>query len=183
MKVKSGQNSIPIYQLSNLPEYTVSSVTPTVRITAVSPTGEINVDTKGAGDGHTSTTVPAFTATEATVYFKCARSGDGSTCSPYRHNYTRPSVTITLAGIGNASQAELNFGSGKYIYDGTTQTTGYVWTANGTCSRNIGYYRSNFGSTDDKTAAGTLNCTTLTLTDASGYIYTVTVSITIHNPY
>lgn len=165
---------------SGAPTFTVSSVAPTVRITAVSPTGNINVDTTGAGSGHTSTTVPAFTATEATVYFSCTENS--TICSTY-HNYSRPSVTITLEGIGSASKAELNFGSGVHIYNGTTQTTGYIWTANGTCVRNIGYYASRSSATDQKTPAGDLSCTTLVLTDASGNTYSVTVRITIHNPY
>lgn len=164
-------------------KFTVSSVAASAAITAISPTGTFDVDTSGSGSGHSSATVPAWSATSATVYFKCSRSGSGSTCDPYRHNYSRPSVTITLSGIGNASKAELNFGSGVHIYNGTTQTTGYSWTANGTCARNIGYYRSRTAANDDKTAAGTLTCGTLVLTyDGNTYQFTIP-TITINNPY
>lgn len=169
---------------ANAPKFTVSSVAPAVAITAISPTGTFNVDTTSSADSsHTSATVPAWTATSATVYFKCAREGSGSTCSPYRHNYTRPSVTITLAGIGNASSASLSFGSGKYIYNGTTQTDGYTWTSNTAVSRNIGYYESKTAATDAKTAAGTLTASTLILV-YNNVEYTVTIpTITINNPY
>ena len=127
-------------------------------------------------------TVPTWTATEATVYFKCNRSGEGTTCSPYRHNYSRPSVTITLADIGQASQAELSFGSGVHIYNGTTQTTGYTWTANGACSRNIGYYQSRTAANDNKTPAGTLTADTLVLT-YEGTAFMIPTTIKINNPY
>lgn len=168
---------------TNAPVFTVSSVKPTVRITAISPTGTLDVDSTGEGNGHMSATVPAFTDTGATVYFKCARSGDGSTCDPYRHNYTRPSVTITLAGIGNASQASLSFGDDVHIYNGTTKVTGYSWTTNGTCARNIGYYRSRTAANDNKIPAGTLTCSTLELI-YNNVTYSVTVpTITINNPY
>ena len=166
-----------------VPTYEVWSKTPSVKITAISPTGTFDVDASGVGEGHQSATVPAFTTTSATVYFKCSRSGSGSTCDPYRHNYSRPSVTITLDGIGYASQAVLNFGSDKHIYNGTTQTTGYSWTANGACARNIGYYKSRTAANDNKTPAGTLTCSILELT-YNGVTYQVPLStITINNPY
>jgi len=168
---------------SNAPTFTVSSVAPSVAITGISPTGTFDVDSTGIGSGHKSATVPVWTATNATVYFKCARSGSGSTCDPYRHNYTRPSVSMTLSGIGNASNATISFGSGVHIYNGTTQTDGYSWTGNGTCSRNIGYFRSRSAANDDKTAAGTLSSGILTLA-YSNSTYTVEIpTITINNPY
>lgn len=164
------------------PKYTVSSVTPTVKITSISPTGTFDADMSGKGSGHASVTVPAFTGNEATVYFKCSREGDGSTCNPYRHNYARPSVTITLSGIGSATKASLDFGTDVQIYNGTTKTTGYSWTANGAVSRNIGYYRSNIAANDDKTPAGDLTATTLVLTYNS-MTFNIVTSIKIHNPY
>jgi hypothetical protein len=167
----------------NTPVYTVSSIAPQVEISAISPTGTFDVDASGVGAGHKSDTLPAWTATDATVYFKCSRGGSGSTCDPYRHNYSRPSVTIKLSGIGSASQANLSFGSGLHIYNASTQTDGYTWTKDGTCSRNIGYYRSVSISSDDKTAAGTLSCNVLTLS-YNDETYSVTVpTITINNPY
>lgn len=167
----------------NVPSFTVSSTVPSATITAISPTGTFDVDKSGIGSGHASSTVPAWDGTNATVYFKCNRSGSGSTCDPYRHNYARPSVTIKLAGIGQATQAELSFGSGVHIYNGTTQTTGYTWTADGACSRNIGYYRSRTAANDDKTAAGTLTANTLVLKYEGDAFNFAIPTITIYNPY
>lgn len=174
----SGNSGLP----ANAPVFTVSSVTPSVAITSISPTGTFDVDKNGAGEGHASATVPALTANKATVYFKCNRSGDGSTCDPYRHNYSRPSVAITLSGYGNATGAELKFGDNVHVYDGTSQTTGYTWTGNGVISRNIGYYASKTASNDAKTPAGTLNAKTLNITYGN-IAYQVPVDITIENPY
>lgn len=174
----------PVADLSNAPRYTVSSTTPTVKITGITQTGTINYDPNNNVNQHTSITVPQFSDTTATVYFKCgaAQAGSGSTCSPVYHNYTRPTVTITLNGFGNASGATLDFGSDVHIYNGTTKTTGYSWTANGNCVRNIGYYQNRTASTDTKTAAGTLTSSTLVLT-YDGVNYTVTIpTITINNP-
>lgn len=164
-------------------KFTISSVPASVAITAISPTGTFDVDTSGSGSGHTSNASPTWNSTSATVYFKCTRSGEGTTCSPYRHNYSRPSVTITLSGIGNATQADLTFGTNVQIYNGTTQTTGYSWTSNTTCVRNIGYYRSVTASSDDKTAAGTLTCSTLVLTYGGNAYNFAIPTITISNPY
>lgn len=172
-----------IISYTTLPTVEVYSVVPSVAITTISPKGTFDADTTGIGEGHQSVTVPNNTATNATVYFKCSRSGSGSTCDPYRHNYARPSVTITLAGIGNATKADLSFGEGVHIYNGTTQTTDYSWTANGACARNIGYYRSRTAASDDKTPAGTITASTLELT-YGGETYNVPVpKITINNPY
>lgn len=169
--------------LERMPKYTVSSTTPTVAITAISPTGTFTADTGSSPDStHKSVTVPAFSGQEATVYFKCSRSGSGGRCDPYRHNYSQPSVTITLGGIGSAASAKLDFGTGVHIYNGTTQTTGYEWTANGTCVRNIGYFKSVTAANDNKTPAGNLTATTLVLTH-NGTDFNVPVSIKIHNPY
>lgn len=171
------------------PSFQVWSQAPTIKITAISPTGSMDVDTSGEGAGHTSGKTPSFDATTATVYFKCSRSGSGSTCDPYRHNYTRPSVTITLSGMGNASQANLSFGSGVQVYNGTTQTDGYSWTGDGALSRNIGYYRSRTAANDNKTPAGTITANTLIFV-YNGVEYSFSIStltganaITINNPY
>lgn len=171
------------------PSFEVWSKLPTIAITAISPTGTMDVDNAGKAAGHTSGATPSFNATTATVYFKCARSGSGSSCDPYRHNYTRPSVTITISGMGNASQANLSFGSGVQIYNGTTQTDGYSWTGDGALSRNIGYYRSRTAADDDKTPAGTITANTLIFV-YNGVEYSFAIStltgvnaITINNPY
>jgi hypothetical protein len=173
--------TIPITS-ANKHTITVSSVTPSVKITSISPTGlyDVDTDSNNANGTHTTLiTAPTYRDFSATVYFKCTRSGDGTTCSPYSHSYEAPSVTINLSGIGNASSAELNFGEGSYVYNGTTQTNGYTWTVDGDCSRNIGYRASSTA----KTAAGTIRCTKLTLTDSKGVVYSVPITITLDNPY
>lgn len=178
-------NSNPGVSVMEMPKYYRKTENPTVAITAISPTGTINVDPDNNVNKHTSITVPGFSATNATVYFSCGASqaGSGSTCSPVYHNYTRPSVTITLAKIGNATQAELSFGSNVHVYNGTTKVTGYTWTANGAVVRNIGYFKSATMSTDDKTGAGTITASTLVLTyNNVKYSFTVP-TITINNPY
>ena len=170
-------------------DYELWSIVPTVAISGISsnnPVGQTVTVDKGsdANSTHgTSDKIPQWTATEATVYFVCSRSGSGGTCDPYRHNYSRPSVSITLQGIGNATKANLDFGTSVHVYNGTTQVTGYEWTANGAVSRNIGYFKSNTASTDSKTPAGDLSANQLKLT-YNGVTYTFTVpTITIHNPY
>ena len=166
-----------------MPMFTLKTTKPTVSITSISPTGTFDADTTGIGSGHASVTVPAFSATNATVYFKCSRSGSGSTCDPYRHNYGRPSVTITLENMGSGTKAELSFGTNIHLYNGTTEVTNYEWTANGACARNVGYYRSRTAANDDKTPAGTITASTLTVTyNNQQYSFTVP-TITINNPY
>lgn len=168
---------------SNSTVLTVDTTKPTVTITAISPTGTFDVDTTGVGSGHTSATVPAFTATSATVYFKCSRSGEGSTCNPYRHNYSRPSVTITLGHKGEATDVKMSFGSGIQMYNGTTKVDSYSWTGNGPVARNIGGYESKTAQSDGKTPAGTLTSSELELT-FDGIVFRVAVpTITINNPY
>lgn len=179
----------------DMPWYTLSTPAPTVTITAISPTGTYNVDKTDTCssddtdcDGNVTSdknthvdngATSSFTTTEANVYFKCDR---GSTIKG-NHNYTQPSVTITLANIGKATQAVLSFGAGTRVYSGKTQTGSYVWTANGPVARNIGYFSESTTGTDTKTSAGTITATTLELT-YNGQTYSVTIpTITINNPY
>ena len=180
--------------LKNVATFTVSSKAPAVAITAISPTGTYNVDkTDVCGsddtdcDGNVTTNknthedngaAASYTATEANVYFKCTR---GNTLKG-NHNYTRPSVTITLSNMGAATQAELSFGSSSHVYNGTTQTGSFAWTANGACKRNIGYYSSSTVSSDTKTSAGTIAADTLVLT-YNGTTFKVSANIKINNPY
>jgi len=159
----------------------VYSKKPTVAITAISPTGTFAADTTGNGSGHIdNVTVPAWNATNATVYFKCKK--ETYLWIYTTHNYTRPTVTITLADKGAASNATLSFGD-SYVYSGNSRTGTFEWNDNGTCTRNIGQYSNRTGATDDKTAAGTITANTLVLT-AGGQQYEFTVpTITINNPY
>ena len=163
----------------------VYSKKPTVTISAISPTGTFDADKNGKGSGHASGNTPTFSDTSATVYFKCEQSG----WIIIRHNYTRPSVTITLSGLGTAKSAELSFvaedGNTARVYNDNTQTGTYIWTADNTAiSRNIGYYQSKKAQTDNKTPAGTITATQLTFVGSDNVAYTFTVpTITINNPY
>lgn len=183
------------YTYTSAPHYEVWSVTPTVTITGISQTGTFGVDmtdnceqddtdcsgnvTSNKNEHKDDGATASYTATVANVYFKCTR---GSTIKG-NHNYQGPSVTITLANIGVASQAELSFGADTYVYNGTTRTGSYIWTANGACVRNIGYHSASNLGTDTKTSAGTITANTLVLT-YDGETYTVAIpTITINNPY
>lgn len=150
-------------------------------------------------------------AKSATVYFKCDHNDKptyGGTS--YRsskaiayladldmldyHEYTQPTVTITLAGIGNASNATLAFidsaGTAAHIYAQNAGTTkgNYVWTANGGATMYIGLYGDSSGDDDTKTVAGEIKASSLVFTydidgDGTAESYTFTVpTITINNP-
>ena len=148
------------------PIITIESAAPTVSITA-----------------RTSYGSSSNTSTSATVYF----NSSSSTCGT---NYSQPTVTITLAGMGSASNATLSFthesNGTVHLYTsngGTSATSSYTWTANGTCLRWVGYYKSKTASTDDKTPAGNLSADRLVLTSGSeSYTVILTTPITISNP-
>ena len=144
---------------------TVTSTTPTVKITA-----------------RTSYGSSSNTDTSATVYFNSSSSMCGT-------NYSQPYVSITLSNMGNATGATMTFaktgGGTVHLYTsngGKSAVSTYSWTANGVCQRWVGYYQSKSAGTDDKTAAGELKATTLVLTDASGNSYEVSINMTINNP-
>lgn len=145
---------------------TVTSATPTAKITAATAYGS-----------------SSRSETAATVYFDVTNGSCGI------KNYSQPSVTITLAGMGKATGATMTFaktgGGDVLLYTskgGTSAVSTYTWAANGTCLRWVGYFKSNSAATDTKTPAGELKATELVLTDASGS-YTVDITdITINNP-
>ena len=155
--------------LTGMPKFTVSTVTPTVKISA-----------------RTSYGSSSHTDTSATVYFNESKN---STCGITTTNYSQPSVTITLSGYGKASGASLAFAASNngtvHLYTsngGTSAVSTYTWTGNGECLRWVGYYQYVSGGSDRKTAAGTLTATTLVLT-YNGDSYTVDIpDITISNP-
>ena len=161
--------------LSGAPQFTVSSITPTVKITAAQYASK-------SGGGSSVTDV------STTVYYQ---ESTETSCGITYYNYTPADVTITLAGYGYASGARLPFvtsnADGKvHLYeesqkDDGTATNAYSWTADGVCKRYMGYWESKTG-TDDKTPAGTLTATQLILTH-DGVDYTVDIpDITINNP-
>ena len=168
-----------VTELTNAPSYTVSSVTPTVKITnAYHKSGAKNATSEQS----------TFTDTETTVYMKWSTE---TSCGITYNNYQPAYVEITLAGIGQASEAKLEFTTSNtdgvvHLYeesqkDDGTNTTAYTWTANGKCRRYMGWWESKTGS-DEKTAAGTLKATILVLT-FDNVPYTVDIAdITINNP-
>lgn len=154
----------------------------------------------------------------AYIYFKCSHSDNvsydagtrnGVSSGPEsgkleKHKYSYdngngvPRATITLTGIGNATNAKLKFeksGGGDVVmatqytsnsngYEATADTDSYEWTADGACSRYIGVMKNNSStSSDTKTVAGTITSSKLELT-CNGKTYSVSVpTITIINEY
>ena len=160
---------------ANAPQFTVSSVTPSVKITAAYYTSE-NSDNQAS-----------FTDTYTTVYI---RNKPTTTCGITYNNYTPARVSITLSGIGRATLAQLVFAANNngtvHLYeesqkDDGTATNLYSWTADGVCLRHVGHWESKTGG-DDKTAAGTITATELIIT-AYGVTCTIDIAdITINNP-
>ena len=144
-----------------------------ITITSTAPSVKITARSNYNSSSNTDTT--------ATVYF-------GSSSGTCGTNYQQPSVTITLSGIGNATGATMTFvktgGGNVLLYTsggGTTPTSTYSWSTNGTCQRYVGYYKTVSAGTDEHTAAGELKSSELVLTDSAG-TYIVSVDITINNP-
>lgn len=163
---------------NNIPMFTVRSDIPTVAIDGISPSGTFTGHNNSGSD---VSVTASYTSTDATVYFKCQTND--IPCVGTAHNFTRPSVTIKLTGMGNAETATLSFGQSVHIYSGSTQTDMYSWTANGTCSRNIGKYTSKSGSSDEKTPAGSISANTLVFIYKNvSYNFSVP-KISINNPY
>lgn len=155
---------------ANAPVYTVSSVTPSVTISA-----RTNYD--GSSTNGNTVTVAYGHSTE-------------TTCGITYHNYSQASVTLNLAGYGNASGATLAFtkedgGDVRLFLNkedaDNKRVDNFSWTGNGDCLRWVGYWDSQTG-TDRATAAGTIKATQLVLT-YGGANYTVDIDdITIINP-
>lgn len=156
------------------PSFTVSSVTPSVKITAA------HYASKSGGNS-------TFTNGETTVYYK---EGTETSCGITYYNYTPADVTLTLSGYGNATSAWMNFttsnSDGKvHLYEASqkddgTSTNQYTWSGNGTCIRYMGWWESKTG-TDEKAPAGTLTTKSLVLTHGK-IEFTVPITIIINNP-
>ena len=169
----------------------VTSTAPSVKISAITPTGSVNAYVSHSRSGlfnrnvtiKTTPYTASKTDTTANVCYLSSKADYGlaSYC-----NLTQPTVTISLSNIGNAKEATLSFGESALIYDSNagTTTSPYTWTANGACKRYIGTFQSVWGGDDSRTVAGTITATVLTLKDSSGNTYTVDITdITINNPY
>ncbi len=169
--------------------YEVWSVTPTVKITAISPSGSHTTaipEKKWYGTVGKSVNVTSSISSDqlsATIYSYCTVSRGNVTM------VTEPQVTITLTGFGNAIEANLVFTTTDndgtvYLYTGANrsgQTDAFTWqsAATTTCKRYVGYNDS--GNCDNSIYAGTLTADTLVLEHGS-IEYTVEIStITINN--
>lgn len=202
------------YTNKDVPTFTVSSITPSVKISGVSPTTAIGIDTGSGGSGYkASGGTNTYTATQATVYIQCTRTGSGSRWSPYYYCYTSSRASVNLSNSGYAGAATLTFKNSSgtatdKLYQtysnptGKQNTTegsvsGYSWGGsnttlngcNGTKTLYVGYsqYSTSFwGSANGaKTPAGTITADTLVLT-YNGQTYNVPLGdkkITINNPY
>ena len=169
----NGKGDKPV---TNMPYFTVSSVTPQVKITEASYASASSETAATFTD--TSTKVYAYEYTTTTTV--CGANFN------YKA-YKQPFVTLTLSGYGKATGATLTFaasaGGNVLLYEaeeGKSSVSTYTWTGNGTCKRWVGYWNSQTGD-DDRTTAGTLTATTLILT-YNGVQYTVSAPITIENP-
>ncbi len=168
------------------PTIELSSVAPSVKISAITNTGTLSIyDGSSLKSGYTpSISDDKFSAT---VYFSAS---EGTGCGTVI-NYTRPTVTLQLLNKGNAESASLAFikksdSSTALVYSNDTHTGTFTWSGSTTtCKRNIGYYKSKTAATDDKTVAGTITADTLILKNSAGVEFQVKLenSITINNPY
>ena len=166
------------YYGGEMPKFTVSSMTPTVKISGISPTGTLTVDTGNSGSGHKKNYVTAgFTDYSADVYFKGSQT-------LWVHNYEAPKVTISLSNWGTSGTAELSLGADSKVYSGTTQVGSFSWTDGATtCQRTIGLREGKSWSSDSKTVAGTITSQALKITYSGMICYFDTPTITINNPY
>ena len=178
-----------------LPSLNVYSVTPSVSITAVSPSGSQNAYVSHSRSGrvnqYCTIKTTSYTAgitnsgTVANVCYIGSIETVNVLITKYQYtNLTQPTVTISASNLGGASSATLSFGQTAKIYDkkeGRTVTP-YSWTKDGECIRYIGDYTAATGADESRAIAGTLTATELVLT-YNGVEYMVPVSITINNPY
>ena len=182
-------NTLP----NNAPQFTVSSVAPSVTISAISPSGTVNAYVSHTVKNYvvyrtvtiSTTSYSAGITNNAMTANVCYVASKSTTATISYCNLTPPTVTIKLAGMGNASGASLSFGSSAKVYDtkeGTT-TSQYTWTSDGTCMRYIGLFDSVSAGDDKREIAGTITANELVLT-YNGVEYKVSIpTITINNPY
>lgn len=183
-------------KLANMPMVTVSTVTPSATITAITPTGsnptKITYTTKSLGWGRG--TEPTFTAadnqtsfidtakTSATVY--AVATADNSI---QRHGgFTQPTLTITVAGVDSGCNVSMTLPAGS------ANTVTFSRTGNGTMKGTLGKvsqiksWTSNYVLTHTLSAYyghGTQKITTMTIVK-DNVTYTVTLDnpLTINNP-
>lgn len=150
-----------------LPQFTVSSVKPTVAIQTYKPSGQH--DSPKGSNNNTAGTAKVTSGVDATgrkltIYWE--GSASKGLFSPKLTLKQEPYVTLRLTGLGNASRAELSFVESNngtvHLYSGTssksgTRTDKYVWDSSTgqDASRYVGYMDS--GNCSKATPAGTLN--------------------------
>lgn len=170
----------------NAVRFTVGSAKPTVIVTGITPEG---THTSMTGTGNSATDVKNVVSKivsdyEAQVNVQVTKDDDGTIQG-------HPSVTLTVGGMGQASQATMQFtnssGGIETMYaekDMGSSTTAYTWSANGACTRFVGKHKSGTSCSNmQNTPAGVLTSSTLVLTyDGVDYSFTVP-TITIRNPY
>ena len=181
---------------SNLPTFTVTSETPSVTITAMTPTGsnptKVTYTTKSVSNWLGGGTQPTFTATgnqsssfttyEATVY--AVATADNST---QRHGgFTQPKLTLTVAGVDSSCSVSV------VLPGGSANEVTFTRTGNGTIQQTLGKvsqiksWTSNLVLThtlDAYYGHGTQTIETMTVTK-DGVAYTVTLEnpLVITNP-
>ena len=172
----------------------VKSVEPSAKITGISPTAGtqqayVSHSTWGfLGRNVTITYTSYNTSKTNTIANVCYLASKGDWGVATVCNLTQPTVTITLSGLGAASNATLSFinssGGEALIYGSNagSATSPYTWSSDGECKRYIGTFKSNTGN-DSRTIAGTITANTLVMT-YNGVEYSFTIpTITINNPY
>ena len=160
----------------NTPVFNVYSIAPTVKIT----------DAYYASAS--SETAATFTDSSVTVYcYEYTKTKTECGKKVTYDAYKQPHVTLTLSGYGNASGATMTFaestGATVLLYTsggGTSSVSTFTWTADGSCKRWVGYYKSQ-SKDDDRTTAGNLAAANLILT-YEGVEYQVATPIAINNP-
>jgi hypothetical protein len=155
---------------ANTPQFTVSSVVPTITI---------KERTNYSGSSTAGNTI--------TVAYNHRTT---TSCGITYHKYDQASVTLTLAGYGYANSAALPFvkdgGGDVELYPNnqdaqSKRTDRYAWTGNGDCKRWVGFHDEVTGN-DRATPAGTIRATAIVLVYDS-VEYTVDIEdIVIINP-
>lgn len=180
--------SVGSYSGTNKCTYSVFSITPVLSIEKISPEGSHK--TISASKTNTTATSRIDRNTN-TIYCYPNAEVTGSGCSQSGKLNEEPKVWLKLTGLGNATQATLNFavsGGGEVrLYYGTnskegTRTSAWTWDASTgeSVMRFVGY--NDAGSCDDSKPAGTLTSEDRVVLTYNGKSYYVAVSvITIEN--
>ena len=169
--------------IGSIPQFTVSSVKPTLSINSISPNGQ---HTTVGADESNKTVTSKIEGNKVTIYANSKVEGSG--CNKKGVLTEEPKVTLKLTDIGNAERAILTFmessGGTVRMYYGSsskngTQTDSYIWEKGGseTVMRFIGY--NDAGSCDDSEPAGTLNSMTYIVMEYKNGTTTETFTVSV----